>query len=75
MTIVPAVLVLLSGSQIISNSAARWFSEPVDDVLGAAQAIASQYYQDRQESMALRARRLARVVCRPRTSRRATSRR
>ena len=33
MTIVPAVLVLISGSQIISDSAARWFSEPVDEVL------------------------------------------
>ncbi len=30
MTVVPAVLVLISGSQIIRDSAARWFSEPVD---------------------------------------------
>jgi two-component system nitrogen regulation sensor histidine kinase NtrY len=62
MTILPAVLVLLSGSQIIRDSAARWFSEPVDDVLGAAQAIARQYYQERQEAMTLRARRLARAL-------------
>ena len=30
MTIVPSVLVLISGSEIIRNSAERWFSEPVD---------------------------------------------
>ncbi len=62
MTIVPAVLVLISGGQIIRDSAARWFSEPVDQVLGAAQAIASQYYREGQELTALRAQRLARVL-------------
>jgi two-component system nitrogen regulation sensor histidine kinase NtrY len=62
MTILPAVLVLLSGSQIIRDSASRWFSEPVDDVLGAAQNIARQYYSERQDEMSLRAQRLARVL-------------
>jgi two-component system nitrogen regulation sensor histidine kinase NtrY len=62
MTILPAVLVLLSGSQIIRDSASRWFSEPVDDVLGAAQNIARQYYSERQDEMSLRAQRLSRVV-------------
>ena len=62
MTIVPAVLVLISGSEIIRNSAERWFSEPVDEVLGAAQGIARQYYDERQQEMTLRARRLARVL-------------
>jgi nitrogen fixation/metabolism regulation signal transduction histidine kinase len=62
MTIVPAVLVLISGSQIIRDSAARWFSEPVDDVLAAAQLIATTYYQEAQEGVALRARRLGRVL-------------
>ena len=62
MTIVPAVLVLISGSQIIRDSAARWFSEPVDDVLSAAQAIASQYYQEHLEGLVLRARWLARTL-------------
>ena len=62
MTIVPSVLVLISGSQIISDSAERWFSEPVDEVLTAAQEIARQYYRDAQEGVALRARRLARVI-------------
>jgi two-component system nitrogen regulation sensor histidine kinase NtrY len=62
MTIVPAVLVLLSGGQIIRDSAARWFSEPVDDVLGASQEIARRYYQEGQETSALHARRIARLL-------------
>jgi two-component system nitrogen regulation sensor histidine kinase NtrY len=62
MTILPAVLVLISGSQIIRDSAARWFSEPVDEVLSAAQQIASQYYREGQEDVALRARRLGRAL-------------
>jgi two-component system, NtrC family, nitrogen regulation sensor histidine kinase NtrY len=62
MTILPAVLVLLSGSQIIRDSAARWFSEPVEDVLVAAQEIARQYYREGQERSALHARRIARAL-------------
>ena len=62
MTIVPAVLVLISGSQIIRDSAARWFSEPVDEVLSAAQQIARQYYREGEEEVTLRARRLGRVI-------------
>jgi two-component system nitrogen regulation sensor histidine kinase NtrY len=62
MTIVPAVLVLLSGSEIIRNSAERWFSEPVDEVMSSAQRIARRYYLERLESMGLRARKLARAV-------------
>ncbi|HET9369399.1 MAG TPA: ATP-binding protein [Vicinamibacterales bacterium] len=62
MTIVPAVLVLMSGSEIISNSAARWFSEPVPDIIGAAQFIASRYYLERKDAIQLRAGRLARTL-------------
>ena len=62
MTIVPAVLVLISGSQIIRGSAERWFSEPVDGVLSAAQVIARQYYSERQDEMTLRSQRLARTL-------------
>ena len=59
MSIVPAVLVLLSGSRIIGNTMDRWFSEPVDEVLDAAQLIASQYFQDRLDAVDYRAERLA----------------
>jgi two-component system nitrogen regulation sensor histidine kinase NtrY len=62
MTIVPAVLVLISGSSILSDSAARWFSAPVDQVLTDAKNLARRFYQEQQESMAWHAHRLARVL-------------
>jgi two-component system nitrogen regulation sensor histidine kinase NtrY len=62
MSIVPAVLVLVSGSEILRNSAARWFSQDVDAVLKGAKDIASQYYTEQFASLGLRADRLARTV-------------
>jgi two-component system nitrogen regulation sensor histidine kinase NtrY len=62
MTVVPAVLVLVSGSQILQNSAANWFSEPVEQVLTDAQRIAAAFHQDQQEAVSARAQRLARVL-------------
>src|SRR5579871_3474349 len=62
MTIVPAVLVLFSGSQMIRESAANWFSAPVDDVMNAAQAIAHQYTSERQAALTARAERLAGMI-------------
>ena len=48
MTLIPAVLVLLVGSELIRNSVDRWFNAPVEEVLTAADLIASDYYRDRQ---------------------------
>jgi len=62
MAIVPAVLVLVSGSEIIRNSFSRWFSEPVEELLGTSQDIARRYYQDRLESTGWRAARLTRSL-------------
>ena len=62
MSIVPAVLVLFSGSEILRNSAARWFSAPVDSLLKGAKDIASQYYTEQFAVLGLRADRLARTV-------------
>jgi two-component system nitrogen regulation sensor histidine kinase NtrY len=62
MSIIPAVLVLISGSEIIRNSAERWFSAPVEAVLLAGQSIATEFYQDRQEAMRLRSEALARSL-------------
>jgi two-component system nitrogen regulation sensor histidine kinase NtrY len=62
MTIIPAVLVLISGSGVIRNVAARWFSPPVDKILISAQTLASEWYRDHQEEMTFRAQRLATVV-------------
>ena len=60
MSIVPAVLVLASGSEILRNSAAQWFSEPVDQILSGAQRLARRLYQEQQALLVLRAQRLAR---------------
>lgn len=62
MTLVPAVLVLLVGSELIRNSVDRWFNAPMDDVLSSASNIAGDYYQERQRLVAAEARRLARLL-------------
>ena len=45
MTLIPAVLVLLVGSELIRNSVDRWFNAPMDEMLSSAKQIASDYYQ------------------------------
>ena len=62
MTIIPAVLVLLVGSELIRNSVDRWFNAPMDDVLSSANAIAGDYYQERQRLVSAQAQRLARTL-------------
>src|SRR5262245_37513365 len=47
MTLIPAVLVLIVGSELIRNSTTRWFSAPIDQVLRSAREIASDYYTER----------------------------
>ena len=59
MTLVPAVLVLLVGSELIRNSVDRWFNAPVEEVLTAADLIASDYYRERQSRVTEGAERLA----------------
>ncbi len=48
MTLVPALLVLIVGSELIRNSVDRWFNAPMDEVLASANRLASDYYHDRQ---------------------------
>ena len=48
MTLIPAVLVLIVGSELIRNSVDRWFNAPMDEVLSSANGIAGDYYQERQ---------------------------
>src|SRR2546423_11019356 len=62
MTIVPAVLVLLVGSEVIRNSVDRWFNAPMNDVLSSANAIAGDYYQEQQRLVASEAERMARQL-------------
>jgi two-component system nitrogen regulation sensor histidine kinase NtrY len=62
MTLIPAVLVLLVGSQLIFNSVDRWFNQPMDEMLDSAQRIASDYYHDRQRQVSDETARLARSL-------------
>src|SRR5439155_1195967 len=55
LTIVPSVLVLLAGTEMIRQTTARWFSQPVTDVLTSANAIASTFYRDREAAVAAQA--------------------
>ena len=59
MTLIPAVLVLLVGSELIRNSVQGWFNAPMEEILSSANAIAGDYYQERQQSVSAEAQRLA----------------
>ncbi len=60
MTFIPAVLVLLVGSELMIQSVDRWFNAPMDDILNSANKIASDYYSERQFLVADQAARIAR---------------
>jgi hypothetical protein len=59
MTLIPAVLVLLVGSELIRNSIDQWFNAPMDDVLSSANEIAGDYYQERESFVSAQAQRYA----------------
>src|SRR5688500_19904726 len=59
MTLMPAVLVLLVGSALIRTSVQGWFNAPMDEILSSANAIAGDYYQERQRLVSAQARRLS----------------
>jgi two-component system, NtrC family, nitrogen regulation sensor histidine kinase NtrY len=62
LTIIPAMLVLLVGSELIRSSTEKWVSQPVDSVLGSAKQIAGEYYREREDIVARYAARLAQTV-------------
>lgn len=64
MTLIPASLVLVVGSELIRNSAGRWFSAPIDEVLSSARQIATDYYQERQTAVEAEATRIAASLAR-----------
>jgi two-component system, NtrC family, nitrogen regulation sensor histidine kinase NtrY len=59
MTLVPAVLVLIVGSNVVLRAVDRWFNEPVEEVLSSANQLAADYYRDRQQIVSDQAARLA----------------
>src|SRR5712691_587525 len=62
LTLVPAVLVLIVGSELIRTSVDRWFNAPMDEVLSSANQIASDYYHERQVQASDHANRIARTL-------------
>jgi two-component system nitrogen regulation sensor histidine kinase NtrY len=62
MTLVPAVLVLAVGSEVIRTSVDQWFNEPMDEILASANRIAADYYEERQNVAADSANRIARTL-------------
>ena len=62
MTLIPAVLVLLVGSELIRNSVDNWFNAPMDEVLSSANSIASDYYEEQQRLVTAQAERLSRAL-------------
>lgn len=62
MTLVPSILVLVVGSELIRTNIDRWFNAPMDDVLRAANELASDYYRERQLAVSDAAGRIARSL-------------
>jgi two-component system nitrogen regulation sensor histidine kinase NtrY len=62
MTLVPAFLVLIVGSELIRTNIDRWFNAPMADILSSANQIASDYYQQRQAVLTDHATRIARAL-------------
>ncbi|MEN3340569.1 MAG: two-component system, NtrC family, nitrogen regulation sensor histidine kinase NtrY [Acidobacteriota bacterium] len=62
LTIVPSVLVLLVGGELIRSSTQLWFSQPVDEVLRSAVEIGGDYYREHEAVVGAHATRIARTV-------------
>jgi two-component system nitrogen regulation sensor histidine kinase NtrY len=62
MTLVPALLVLFVGSNLVLRAVDQWFNEPVEDILSSANQLAADYYENRQLTVAEQANRLATAI-------------
>ncbi|MEZ5420233.1 MAG: hypothetical protein R2708_23235, partial [Vicinamibacterales bacterium] len=62
LTLVPSLLVLGVGSQVVLTAVDRWFNAPMEEVLSSASRIASDYYGERQRVVSDEASRLARAL-------------
>ena len=60
MTLVPTLVVLLVGSELIRTNIDLWFNAPMDEILASANQIAGDYYQERQMQVTDHANRIAR---------------
>src|SRR5262245_13096487 len=64
MTLIPTVLVLLIGSELIRNNVDRWFNADLNEVLSSANRIAGDYYDQQKRLVAAQAQRFARTLAR-----------
>jgi two-component system nitrogen regulation sensor histidine kinase NtrY len=62
MTLIPAVLVLIVGSELIRNNVDRWFNADLDQVLSSANSMAGDYYAQQQRLVSAQAQRFARSL-------------
>ncbi len=62
LTIVPSLLVLIVGGELIRSSTQWWFSPPIDEVLRSATQIAGDYYGERLSRVSSHAARIAREI-------------
>jgi two-component system, NtrC family, nitrogen regulation sensor histidine kinase NtrY len=62
MTLVPTVLVLIVGSELIRTNIDRWFNAPMAEILSSANQIAGDYYHEQQMLASDHASRLARTL-------------
>jgi two-component system, NtrC family, nitrogen regulation sensor histidine kinase NtrY len=62
MTLVPTVLVLIVGSELIRTNIDRWFNAPMAEILSSANQIAGDYYHEQQMVASDHANRIARSL-------------
>jgi two-component system nitrogen regulation sensor histidine kinase NtrY len=62
MTLVPTLVVLVVGSDLIRTNIDGWFNAPMDEILAGANEIAADYYQERQLLVSDNAGRIARLI-------------
>jgi two-component system nitrogen regulation sensor histidine kinase NtrY len=60
LTIIPSLLVLAVGGELIRTVMQNWFSQPVEEVLRSANEIGGTYYREHEAVMAEEADRIAR---------------
>ena len=59
MALIPSVLVLFVGSELIRTNLDRWFNAPMEEIVSSANRIAGDYYRERQRLVGETAPRLA----------------
>ena len=62
LTIIPSLLVLAVGGELIRSVTQMWFSQPIDDVLRSANEIGGTYYREHETMMDEHAQRIARTL-------------